>query len=137
MTTLREAVALFLEAKRLQQQNNTQKETKKMDEKQYMGEIKRTMNYEIDLDQRLSMLALGLAGEVGEIVDHIKKAVYHGHEIDHVELGKEFGDVMWYLYNLMDDLGVDPDIVRFLNVEKLRRRYPEGFSEEASQNREE
>lgn len=137
MTSFRETVALFLKAKRLQQQNNTQKETEKMDERQYMQEIKRTMNYELTPHQRLSMLALGLAGEMGEVIDHIKKVVYHGHDISYTELEKEFGDVMWYLYNLMSDLGVDPDTVRQLNIEKLRRRYPEGFSEEASQNREE
>lgn len=108
-----------------------------MNERQYMQEIKRTMNYELTPHQRLSMLALGLAGEMGEVIDHIKKAVYHGHDISYTELEKEFGDVMWYFYNLMSDLGIDPDMARQLNIEKLRRRYPEGFSEEASQNREE
>lgn len=107
-------------------------EVGKMNEQQYREAIKRTMNTELGFDERLAMLALGLAGECGEIVDSIKKVVYHGHELDYNDLVKEFGDIEWYLQHLKMLFHIDNDIVRQRNVDKLLKRYPDGFSEQAS-----
>jgi NTP pyrophosphatase (non-canonical NTP hydrolase) len=106
-----------------------------MEIKQYREAIKRTMNTELTDKEKLAMLALGLAGEVGELVDQIKKHVYHGHELDLDEYIKENGDVFWYLFNLMNELGVSEEMVMINNVMKLQKRYSEGFSEEASKKR--
>lgn len=78
---------------------------------------------------------LGLAGEVGEINDMIKKAVYHGHELNTAELFKELGDVMWYVALMADTYGVSIDFIAEMNIDKLKKRYPQGFSEQASLNR--
>ncbi|WP_312372705.1 nucleoside triphosphate pyrophosphohydrolase family protein [Lachnoclostridium sp.] len=78
---------------------------------------------------------LGLSGEVGEINDLIKKAVYHGHELDEMEMLKELGDVMWYVAMMADALGVSMQFIADININKLMKRYPEGFSEHASINR--
>lgn len=51
------------------------------------------------------------------------------------ELTKELGDTLYYLTWLIDTMGLEASEVAQLNVEKLRKRYAEGFSIEASLNR--
>lgn len=79
--------------------------------------------------------ALGLVGESGEVSEQIKKHIFHGHEIDHHKLLSELGDVLWYLTILASTIGHTLDEVMKLNVDKLSKRYPEGFSSEDSINR--
>ncbi len=93
------------------------------------------MNTSLSEKEKLAMLALGLAGEVGELVDAIKKHVYHGHELDLTDFRKELGDVAWYYNNLLNELGIDHEVVYMENVMKLQKRYVKGFSEEASKKR--
>lgn len=78
---------------------------------------------------------LGLAGEVGEINDMVKKAIYHGHDFNTAELFKELGDVMWYVAMMANAFDVSMDFIAEINIDKLKKRYPEGFSEQASINR--
>ena len=80
---------------------------------------------------------LGLAGEVGELNDMIKKAIYHGHDLNTSDLFKELGDIMWYVAMMADAFGVSMDLICEININKLKKRYPEGFSEQASINRSE
>lgn len=81
------------------------------------------------------MLALGLSGEVGELVDMIKKFSYHGHTLEKPEVVKEFGDIYWYIHNLMNELDLSHEEIMETNIKKLQKRYPQGFSEQASQRR--
>ncbi|MDQ5828208.1 MAG: nucleoside triphosphate pyrophosphohydrolase family protein, partial [Chloroflexota bacterium] len=86
---------------------------------------------------RLTMTALGLAGEAGECSEAIKKHVFHGHPLDRDAMRDELGDVLWYLAMLADACGLRLDDIAAHNVGKLRARYPAGFSPHASINREE
>jgi NTP pyrophosphatase (non-canonical NTP hydrolase) len=79
--------------------------------------------------------AIGLAGEAGEVADLVKKGIFHQHGLDRAALVKELGDVLWYVAALCTKLGVSLDDVMQLNIDKLRQRYPEGWSAEASRNR--
>lgn len=79
--------------------------------------------------------ALGITGEAGEVSDIIKKHIFHGHDLDIDALVKEIGDVCWYVALLCTAIGVDMSSVMEQNIEKLKTRYPEGFSSEASINR--
>ena len=79
--------------------------------------------------------ALGLAGEAGEVADTIKKAVFHRHTLDRDELIKELGDVLWYVAALCTKLDVPMSEVMERNIEKLKARYPDGYSSERSKNR--
>jgi NTP pyrophosphatase (non-canonical NTP hydrolase) len=106
-----------------------------MEIKQYREAIKRTMNNDLPHNERLAMLALGLAGEVGEMVDQIKKKVYHGHTLDEVEFRKEAGDVLWYYMNLLNELGMSEELIMMENIMKLNKRYKDGFSQSDSINR--
>ena len=72
-------------------------------------------------------MALGLAGETGELVDKIKKVVFHSHPFDRDAYAAELGDVLWYLAGLATVHGLLLSDVAAGNVAKLRRRYPVGF----------
>lgn len=79
--------------------------------------------------------ALGLTGEAGEVADMVKKYFFHGHELDEDDLIKELGDVCWYLALICTAIGISLEEVMCANIGKLKKRYPEGFSESASINR--
>lgn len=73
-------------------------------------------------------MAMGLAGEAGETVEIVKKAIFHGHELDRDRLTKELGDVLFYLVSLATAAGIPFQSVVQGNVNKLDARYPAGFS---------
>lgn len=91
---------------------------------------------------RLDMLvngAMGLSGESGEVIDIIKKVLFQGHTLDseHSHLIEELGDVAWYLALAATAIGYDLDTIFEMNIEKLKKRYPDGFSKEKSIHRQE
>ena len=79
--------------------------------------------------------ALGLVGEAGEVAELIKKGIFHQHGLDHERITKELGDVVWYVSALCSKLGLRLADIMEGNINKLRQRYPEGFSIEASKGR--
>ena len=105
----------------------------RMDEYQQLA--LRTAGHREDRQQVLTYTALGLTGESGEVAEMIKKAFYHGHALEKVALSQELGDVLWYLAVVASGLGLSLDQIASENIDKLRARYPEGFSEERSRNR--
>lgn len=88
-------------------------------------------------ERRLVIAALGLAGEAGEFANMVKKLTAHGHEIPLSDLAEELGDVLWYVAEAASACSLQLGDIAQQNVDKLRRRYPEGFSQERSINREE
>lgn len=83
-------------------------------------------------DSPIECAALGLCGEAGEFADLLKKHLYHGHPLIHDRATKELGDVLWYVALACERLGVSLEAVARANIEKLLKRYPEGFSTKAS-----
>jgi len=102
----------------------------------YQRDAMRTAGMENQI-YRYGNFALGIAGEAGEVADYIKKVLYHGHVMDEEVLCKELGDVLWYVTTLASTAGLTLEEVARKNIEKLRKRYPDGFSQEKSINREE
>lgn len=88
-----------------------------------------------DPDVRICISALGIAGEAGEVADFVKKWIGHGHDPDAEKLKKELGDVLWYVSDIATLCQMSLNDVAATNIEKLRKRYPDGFSVEASRNR--
>ena len=86
--------------------------------------------------RQLMNAALGLSGEAGEVNDHIKKACFHGHSLEVDEIKDELGDVLWYIALMCDALGLTLDDVMEHNIAKLQKRYPDGFNQQASRERE-
>ena len=80
---------------------------------------------------------MGLCGEAGEAIDIVKKHLHQGHALDKDKLAKELGDIAWYLAETATALDIPLEDVLAGNIEKLRSRYPEGFSTERSVNRNE
>ena len=94
-----------------------------------------TLNPDLDKEQMLTNSVMGLCGESGEVIDLVKKHLYHGHVLDRDALIKELGDVAWYLAEAATALDVPLEEILEKNVEKLKRRYPEGFDTARSVNR--
>lgn len=94
------------------------------------------LNDKIKQEDLLLNSAMGLCGEAGEVIDLIKKEKFHGHELDKNELIKELGDVAWYLAQAATALDIDLEDILQVNLNKLALRYPNGFSEKNSRNRE-
>lgn len=91
-------------------------------------------NAEIDI-AGLMMGCLGLAGESGEFLDMVKKWIFHVKPLDEKHAKKELGDVLWYVAEIAYSLGWNLDEIMAMNIDKLKARYPEGFSAERSNHR--
>ena len=105
-----------------------------MEFKEYQQKAARTMSGGIEEREKANM-CMGLAGETGEVIDLMKKHLYHGHDLRLDKVQEELGDVLWYVAGLCEVLGLSMADVAQANVNKLCARYPEGFSEERSKNR--
>ncbi|MCU5455254.1 nucleoside triphosphate pyrophosphohydrolase family protein [Bacillus cereus] len=103
-----------------------------------------------DFKDAVSNAALGLTGEAGEVADLIKKAVYHGrgfndgslrvrsigydyeHGVSPEDVKDELSDVLFYVSAMAQEFGFTLEDVAKHNREKLEKRFPDGFSTEAS-----
>ncbi len=96
-----------------------------------------TLNPKLDKKDVLINGVMGLCGESGEAIDIVKKHLAQGHELDREKLIKELGDIAWYLAETATVLDVSLEEVLTRNIEKLKKRYPEGFDTERSLHRDE
>ena len=103
---------------------------------EYQQLAMRTLNPELSQKDVLINGVMGLCGESGECVDHVKKHLFQGHPLEKGKLIKELGDVAWYLAEAATGLGVPLSEILQGNLDKLHARYPQGFDTNRSQNRE-
>ena len=94
-----------------------------------------TLNPALEKKDVLINGVMGLCGEAGEAIDIVKKHLAQGHALDREALIKELGDVAWYLAETAYALDIPLEQILRMNLEKLQKRYPEGFSTERSINR--
>ena len=80
---------------------------------------------------------LGLSGEAGELNDLVKKWIFHKKPLDREHMKKEIGDVCWYIADICHSMSFDLGEIFQMNIDKLKARYPEGFSEQRANNRSE
>jgi len=105
---------------------------------QFEEHVERTINVSGKPRPRAEAIAvfgLGLTGEAGEVADLLKKVIGHGHAVEHKKLIAELGDVLWYVAALANTFGLSLSEIADANEAKLRARYPDGFSYEASRRR--
>ena len=107
-----------------------------MNANDYQKEAMTLLNPDIPQKDVLVNAVMGLCGESGECVDHVKKHLFQGHPLEKDKLIKELGDVAWYLAEAATGLGVDLSEVLQRNLDKLHARYPQGFDTKRSQQRE-
>lgn len=87
------------------------------------------------LPENEPLWTIGLVEEAGEVAGVVKKELYHGHPRNNDRFLSECGDVLFYLTCLLHDRGFKLEHAMWSNIEKLQKRYPNGFSREASINR--
>lgn len=84
---------------------------------------------------KLLNAAIGMTGEAGEVLDSVKKMLFHGHSFDSEKISEEIGDVLWYVAMMCDAIDVNLSDVMEQNIDKLEKRYGDVFSNERSINR--
>lgn len=102
---------------------------------EYQELASRTLNTERGVELTLVNMSMGLVGESGETVDYMKKVLFQGHDFDVEKLASELGDVLWYVAGMCTTLNINLEEVAEYNIQKLVKRYPEGFKTEDSVNR--
>ena len=106
-----------------------------MNVNEYQTLAMRTKNPDMPPEETLLNAVMGLCGEAGEAIDIVKKWRFHGHELDRDHLKKELGDIAWYLAEAATALDMNLEDIFSANIEKLRKRYPEGFDADRSIHR--
>lgn len=108
-----------------------------MEGKEYQKLAMKTLNPSLTKKDMLVNGVMGLNGESGEVIDIVKKHMFQGHELDKDKIKKELGDVMWYVAEVCEALDLSLDEVMEGNIEKLAKRFKEGFTVNESINRKE
>ena len=106
-----------------------------MEINEYQKSAMNTLNPMLDKKDVLINSVMGLCGESGEAIDIVKKWLMQGHELDKEHLIKELGDVAWYLAEAATALDVPLETILRGNLDKLQKRYPNGFDTQASVQR--
>ena len=101
---------------------------------EYQKLAMRTCSIKDDKDGMLCHGVFGLTSESGEVAGLLQK-VYQGHEFDKEHMKKELGDCMWMIAEICTALDFTLDDVMQTNIDKLKARYPDGFSAERSLHR--
>lgn len=125
----------FVEAARRFEVLSQKASGKALSMNEYQHKAARTINNSLTEEQMRAHALHGLVGEVGEIHSIFQKEL-QGHTIDRDKIRKEIGDLLWFVAELCTVYNWSLDAVALLNIAKLEKRYPEGFSEERSIHRE-
>ena len=104
---------------------------------EYQKLAMKTLNPELGQKEVLINSVMGLCGESGEAIDIVKKWLAQGHELDKAHLAKELGDIAWYLAEAATALDMELEDILQANINKLKKRYPEGFAADRSKERSE
>jgi NTP pyrophosphatase (non-canonical NTP hydrolase) len=115
------------------------KTTGKLNFLEYQDQAMRTKAEYKNVEDQIECAIVGIAGEAGELLEHMKKYKWQGHKLNFDTLIKECGDVLWYislLANALELLGIsNMNEIAKLNIEKLKQRYPNRFDPKLSINR--
>lgn len=101
---------------------------------EYQLLAERTMNHDLESYQQEMHALHGMVSEIGELHALYQK-VYQGHIADVNHAKKEVGDLLWFIAEYCTANGWKLDDIMKMNIEKLSKRYPEGFSADRSLHR--
>ena len=101
---------------------------------EYQEMAGRTINHNLNREEQLRHALFEMCGELGEI-HSIYQKVYQGHKIKVDDLKAEVGDLLWGIAEFCTVNGWWMEEICDRNIEKLKRRYPDGLSEDRSVNR--
>ena len=125
----------FVEAARRFEELSAIASGKALSMNEYQHKAARTINKSLTPEKKLNHALHEIASEVGEIHGLYQKEL-QGHEFSVEKLKKEIGDLLWGIAELCEVYGFALEDVARLNIAKLEKRYPEGFTEERSVHRE-
>ena len=74
-------------------------------------------------------------GDTGEILGLVRKHAFQAQPLSRERLQGELGDALWCLTIAARAAGLSLETVADANVQKLRARYPDGYSDRASAER--
>ena len=94
----------------------------------FQREARRSLRDDLPYEAMCSNMCMGLAGEIGEVIDIMKKHIYQGKELDITDVIEEVGDVLWYIANFCNVNNITMDECMESNIKKLRKRFPNGFT---------
>jgi len=81
-------------------------------------------------------MVIGISGEAGELLDAVKKHTIYQKPLDVVNVKEEIGDIFFYLFNLIDSLGLTFEEIIQGNMDKLSVRYSSvSYSNQQAQER--
>ena len=106
-----------------------------MEVNEYQRLAMATLNPALSNKDVLINSVMGLCGESGEAIDIVKKWLHQGHELDKTHLAKELGDIAWYLAEAATALDLPLEQIFQDNLDKLKRRFPQGFDTARSLDR--
>lgn len=78
---------------------------------------------------------IGKATEAGELLEALFDSAIYGKKLDAVNVREEVGDGFWYDAIILKVLGETFEGTQKVNIEKLRARFPQKFTEYDAQNR--
>lgn len=79
--------------------------------------------------------AMGISGEAGELIDAVKKSWIYNKELDLDNIIEECGDCLFYIAALLNQYGFKLSDAADHNYKKLAKRYPQGYTDQAAQDR--
>lgn len=87
-------------------------------------------------EAHLMHMLLGLAGEVGELIDACKKSIIYRKPMDRINLLEELGDLEFYMEGIRQAFFIYRPAVLEANIAKLSARYNKlTYSDQAAQDR--
>jgi NTP pyrophosphatase (non-canonical NTP hydrolase) len=90
---------------------------------------------EYGVNSRILHACMGTVTESAELIDACKKSMFYGKTLDKVNLAEEAGDILWYIAVLCDELNITFEELFEVNINKLKKRYGDKFSDEKAENR--
>lgn len=90
----------------------------------FQREARRSLRDDLPYEAMCSNMCMGLAGEIGEVIDIMKKHIYQGKELDITDVIEEVGDVLWYIANFCNVNNITMDECMESNIKKLRKQFP-------------
>lgn len=98
---------------------------------EYSAAARRTAK-PLDFKTSLIHAALGLTSDAGEFATIVKAFTIYGKHLNMQHMVEELGDILWFVSYAADCLGTDLKTVAEANIEKLRVRYPDKYSDAAA-----
>lgn len=114
-----------------------------MEINEYSKLAARTINKDMTRTIMTCHALTGLVSEVGEVASLYQHAIQEGRDgtqkfrVNSDKLADEVGDCLWFINELLTAAGWSLEEVCQKNIDKLRKRYPDGFDADRSKHRHE